>query len=82
MTFLRTLCTGAVLLLFSLFTTAQTPGNFSDDRQLPGGVRGERIKALLEAINSNDATRIEQFMNTQTAAHFHDFAPMEEHIGT
>ena len=82
MTFLRTLCTGAVLLLFSLFTTAQTPGNFSDDRQLPAGVRGERIKALLEAINSNDAARIEQFMNTQTAAHFHDFAPMEEHVGT
>lgn len=48
---------------------------------MPDGVPGERIRALLQTINSNNPAQIQQFFDQHVAEEFRQFAPMEEHIG-
>lgn len=67
--------------LLPALSFAQPAGNgFQDDTKFPSGIQGERIRALIDAINSDDPQRIGSFINQHVSAHFRDFVPMEEHV--
>ena len=59
----------------------QTPAeSYSDSPVLPDGVKGERIKALIDTLNSGDPEQIRQFLNKNCTERFRNFAPMDGHI--
>lgn len=70
------------LFLFAGILQAQQPANdgFADDTQLPAGIPGERITALLQAVNSNDPEHIKQFITRHLGEGFRKFAPEDEII--
>lgn len=73
----------AVIILMALtFPLPAQPGNdsFADDTRLPTGVAGERITALLGAVNSNDPQQIEAFLANHCGEGFRNFAPLEAHL--
>lgn len=72
-------------LFFVLFTHAlgaQQPANnsFTDDTRLPAGIPGERITALLQAVNSNDPEQIKLFIDRHIGEEFRKFVPTDEII--
>jgi CubicO group peptidase (beta-lactamase class C family) len=74
---------GVLLVSLLIFQTgwAQAPGEtHSDSPVLPEGVKGERIQALIAALNSGDPDKIKNFLTTQCTEEFRTFVPMEEHI--
>ena len=59
----------------------QAPGaDYSDSRALPEGRRGERLRALIDTVNSATPAGIRGFITAQCAARFRDMAPMDQHI--
>jgi CubicO group peptidase (beta-lactamase class C family) len=54
--------------------------DYSDSRVLPEGRRGERIRSVIDTVNSAAPESIRGFISTQCAARFRDMAPMDEHI--
>jgi len=58
----------------------QTRGPYTDVRQLPDGAIGERIREVIDTINSNDAAKIRALIEKSFAPSFRDMAPMEQHI--
>ena len=44
-------------------STAQVPPSFKDERALPPGPVGERIRGLLDAVNSGDPDKIRKFVS-------------------
>lgn len=70
------------ILLLPLLSVAQpAPDTFEDQTQLPAGLRGQHIQALLQAANSNDPVQIRQFFEQHVAEQFRLAMPMEAHIG-
>jgi CubicO group peptidase (beta-lactamase class C family) len=68
----------ALLLAAGLVAAQPAPPDFTDERTLPAGPRGDRLRELVEAVNANDPARIEAF-----AKHFTgEFAkiPVAEHV--
>lgn len=63
-------------------TIAQTlpAPEFEDQQELPEGTRGERIAALIEALNANSKRAVEHLMTTHVAEGFREMAPMEMHV--
>jgi CubicO group peptidase (beta-lactamase class C family) len=61
---------------------AQAPGevSYSDSPVLPEGRRGERIRAVIDTVNSGSPERIREFINRECAESFRKIAPMDEHI--
>jgi CubicO group peptidase (beta-lactamase class C family) len=60
---------------------AQTPAEtYTDSPALPEGVRGERIKALIDTLNSGDADKIREFLDKNCTERFRNVAPIEGHI--
>jgi CubicO group peptidase (beta-lactamase class C family) len=60
---------------------AQTPAEtYSDTPALPEGVKGQRIQALIAALNSGNPDEITKFLTTHCTERFRTFVPMEEHI--
>jgi CubicO group peptidase (beta-lactamase class C family) len=60
---------------------AQTPAeDYSDSRALPEGVKGERIQALIDTLNSGEPEKIRQFLTTHCTERFRNAVPMEGHI--
>jgi len=59
---LRALVYGLLAFAVSagIATAQPVPADFMDDRSLPAGPRGERIRELLDAVNSGDPARIER----------------------
>ena len=69
-------------LIISSISVAQQPGeiSFSDESVMPEGEKGERIRSLIDTLNSNDQERIRRFLEEECTERFLNFAPMEEHI--
>lgn len=53
--------------------------NYSDDTTPPRGRLGSVTKAIINAINSNDANMIKSFIEDSFTEEFQNFAPMETH---
>ena len=53
---------------------------FEDNPAMPGGVKGERIRSLIDTVNSGDAGRIRRFLSEECTEEFRTMAPMETHI--
>lgn len=68
-----------LFLTFQVFTLAQ-PDNSNDASVFPAGIRGERIKAIIEAVNSNEPDRIRQFFKNNCTEKFTNSVPMGQHI--
>ena len=59
----------------------QTPAEtYSDSPALPEGVKGERIQALIAALNSGNPEQIKTFLTTHCTDKFRNFVPMEDHV--
>ena len=71
-----------LIILFALATGwTQTPGEtYTDSPVLPEGAKGERIKALIDAINSGDGDKIREFLEKNCTERFRNFVPIEGHI--
>ena len=72
-------------LLFSIlavsfqFATAQQPGelSFRDVSAFPVGRKGERIRSIIEAINTKDPVRIRSFLEGSCTEEFRNFVLSE-----
>jgi CubicO group peptidase (beta-lactamase class C family) len=68
-------------LLFVPAAWTQTPAEtYNDVPDLPEGVKGERIKALIDTLNSGDPERVRGFLDKNCTERFRNFAPIEGHI--
>ena len=54
--------------------------SFKDTTALPDGVVGERIRSVIEVINSGSPDRIKRFLDEECAAEYREAAPLEEHV--
>jgi CubicO group peptidase (beta-lactamase class C family) len=71
----------ATLILATATAFAQpAPGEYADDTTLPAGRRGERIRQVLDAVNSGDRTRIEALVKDSFGGRFREI-PLEQHLG-
>jgi CubicO group peptidase (beta-lactamase class C family) len=55
--------------------------SYSDIPVMPEGMKGERIRSLIDMVNAGDPERVRKFINTACTEQFRNFAPMDEHIG-
>jgi CubicO group peptidase (beta-lactamase class C family) len=58
----------------------QTRGAYTDVRELPEGIIGERVAEVIEIVNSNDPERFRAFIEERLTDSFRGIAPMEEHL--
>ncbi len=77
----RVLSVAFCLFLLAVSLLAQ-PANdqYADDTSMPAGIAGERITALIRAVNANDPKQIEAFLNMHCGEGFRNFAPLEAHV--
>lgn len=68
------------LLPVTTIATAQNTPEYQDVSEMPGGVLGQRIEGLINALNSDNPKLIKQFILEQTSAEFRNAFPMEEHL--
>ena len=59
----------------------QSRGAYRDVRELPEGPIGERIRGLIDMINTNDPGKVRAFVEKQFTPGFRNFAPMDAHLG-
>lgn len=57
----------------------QTLGDFTDDTRIPEGVVGERIRELLDVIDSGDPRRVEKLVQDHFGGPFRDELDVEDH---
>jgi CubicO group peptidase (beta-lactamase class C family) len=55
-----------------------SPGDYTDETTLPAGRRGERIRQVLDAVNSGDPARVEALVRDAFGGPFRDI-PLEQH---
>jgi len=69
-------------LTLSATAGSQTPGevSYADESLMPEGIAGERIAAVIAAINSNDPEHIRRFVAETFSDGFRDSHPLEEHV--
>lgn len=69
-------------LCFLLPAAAQQPGeqSYQDVSVMPAGLKGERIKAIINAVNANKAEAVVSLLEEHCTAEFREMAPMEMHI--
>jgi len=70
-------------LIMTLATTGfaqPAPSDYTDDPSLPAGRRGERIRQVLDAVNSGDPARVEALVKDAFGGSFRDI-PLEQHQG-
>ncbi len=72
----------AVCLAAATTGWAQSPAetDYSDRLAFPEGRMGERVRSLIDTVNSGAPQSIRDFITNQCAASFRDIAPMDEHI--
>src|SRR5512135_945693 len=58
----------------------QTAPSFHDTTALPKGVMGDRIRSVIEVLNSGSPDRIKRFLNEECAREYREGAPIDEHI--
>jgi len=79
----RVFLLAAFLLAFPVQTThAQDAESYSDNPAMPEGLLGERIRSLINTINSPTPDAVERFMAEECTEQFASFASMETHIAT
>lgn len=81
----RTPLAGAIAAAVLLLATGpaftqQAPGDYTDDTSLPAGRRGERIRQVLDAVNSGERARIEALVKDAFGGPFREI-PLEDHLG-
>ncbi len=71
-----------LLLLLPLLAAAQQAGehSYKDVSRLPEGTRGQRIAALIDAVNANEPAAVEAFITTHCTEEFQGVASMETHV--
>ena len=70
-----------IALVISQAAWAQTPAEtFSDSPVMPAGIQGQRIQALISALNSGKPDEIKEFLTTHCTERFRNMVPMEGHI--
>jgi CubicO group peptidase (beta-lactamase class C family) len=68
-----------LLALAAVVAVAQPPApDYTDETRLPDGRRGERIRQVLEAVNSGDAGRVDALVKDAFAGRLREL-PIEEH---
>ncbi|HEX9189557.1 MAG TPA: serine hydrolase domain-containing protein, partial [Vicinamibacteria bacterium] len=68
----------AALVLATTALAQPAPGEYTDDRSLPEGRRGERVRQVLEAVSSGDPARIEALVKDAFGGAFRE-VPLEQH---
>jgi CubicO group peptidase (beta-lactamase class C family) len=69
----------SLLALAAVVAVAQPPApEYTDETRLPDGRRGERIRQVLDAVNSGDAGRVEALVKDAFAGRLREL-PIEEH---
>ena len=58
----------------------QTRGPYTDVRALPEGAVSERVRQLIDVVNSNDPELVRKFVEESFTEEFRNFAPMDEHL--
>jgi CubicO group peptidase (beta-lactamase class C family) len=56
------------------------PGDYTDETTLPAGRRGERVRQVLDAVNSGDRARVEALVKDAFGGPFREI-PLEQHLG-
>jgi len=70
-----------IALVIASIGWAQTPTEtFSDSPAMPAGIQGQRIQALIAALNSGKPDEIKEFLTTHCTERFRNIAPIETHI--
>lgn len=72
----------ATLFLLSLIPMgvfAQPSIDFTDTPTLPAGLPGERIKAMINALNANDPEALQAFLDQHCTEQFGKLIPFEDH---
>ncbi len=69
----------AILVLATTAFAQPAPGDYVDETSLPSGRRGERIRQVLDAVNSGDGSRIEALVKDAFGGLFREI-PLEEHL--
>jgi CubicO group peptidase (beta-lactamase class C family) len=70
----------AALGLVILLSGPALAQDYRENRELPRDGAGERIRELIDVINSNDGARVRAFIETACSAEFRDMVPMERHV--
>lgn len=63
------------------FLNAQQAGeqSYHDEPAMPDGILGQRIQAVIDAVNANKTEAVAAFLNAHCTAAFRGMAPMEMH---
>ena len=69
----------ALLLLTTPGLAQPAPGDYTDDPTLPAGRRGERIRQVLDAVNSGERAPIEALVKDAFGGPFREM-PLEQHL--
>jgi len=84
---MRMKATLACGLLLGLLCLSYAPGqqqpaatNFQDLAVLPEGTKGERVRSLINVINSGDQDLIRRFLDQECTPEFRGAVPVEDHI--
>ncbi len=70
-----------VLLLATAVPAFAQGGDFTDERSLPMGKRGERVRQTLLAVSSGEEARLRALVAEAFAPSFRDAFPIDEHLG-
>ena len=74
------LLTLSALLLVAVHAGAQpAPSDYTDDTSPPAGRRGERVRQVLDTINSGDPARVEALVKEAFGGRFREI-PVEAHV--
>ena len=55
---------------------------FQDTTVLPEGLKGARIRSIIDVINSGDPDRVRRFLDQECAGEFRGMVPVDDHIAT
>ncbi|UCF20681.1 MAG: serine hydrolase [Gemmatimonadota bacterium] len=72
----------AVICPADVTLAQQNAETYQDDPTMPAGLLGERIRSLIETINSADPGEVRRFMEDECTESLREFAPMETHVET
>jgi CubicO group peptidase (beta-lactamase class C family) len=79
----RVLLLAALLVAFLPGPTfAQAPQSYSDDPRMPDGPLGERIRSVINTLNSPTPEAVQRFMMEECTEEFRNFASIETHVAT
>ncbi len=68
-----------VCLVCVVSVTAQAE-EYADVSKIPEGAVGERIRSVIDVVNSGDPERIRAFIENECTDEFKSMVPMEEHV--